>query len=72
MLYGVSVIEQGKFRESGGSSSGGYYGFSRNYNISDCSEEDNEEAVTGSSGSSTVDGSNALAAPIYLQCLTRH
>ena len=35
MLYGVSVIEQGKFRESGGSSSGGYYGFSRNYNISD-------------------------------------
>ena len=72
MLYGVSVIEQSKFRQKRDSS--GYYGFSRNYNISDCSEEDNEEAVTGSSGSgsSTIDGSNALAAPIYLQCLTRH
>ena len=68
MLYGVSVIEPNKFRESGPSS---YYGFSHNYNISDCSEED---MVTGSSdGTSTVDGNNAAAAaaPVYLQCLTR-
>ena len=71
MLYGVSVIEPNKFRESGASS---YYGFSHNYNISDYSEED---MVTGSSdGSSTVDGNNAAAAaaaaaPVYLQCLTR-
>ena len=68
MLYGVSVIDHNKLREGGHSS---YYGFSHNYNISDCSEED---MVTGSSdGSSTVDGNNAAAAgaPVYLQCLTR-
>ena len=69
MLYGVSVIDRSKFHESGTSS---YYGFSHSYNISDCSEEDNEEAVTGSSGSSTVDDHNATAAPIYLQCLSRN
>ena len=72
MLYGVSVIEQSKFRQNRDSS--GYYGFTHNCNISDCSEEDNEEAVTGSSnGSSGTDEGNSIAvAPIYLQCPTRH
>ena len=60
LLYGVSVIEESKLRESGSS----YYGFPQNYDGYE--EEDNEEAATTTgSGSSTTDDANY----VLQQCL---